>query len=65
MQGPQQFYSWQVYHKILKISPSMYKPPRPVTQKNLHKIAPPNTRPPGACTWKIALKLQSKTKQKW
>ena len=35
MQGSHQFYSLQVYHKILKISPSMYKPPGPVTQKNL------------------------------
>ena len=33
MQGSQQFYSLQVYHKILKISPSMYKPPGLVTQK--------------------------------
>ena len=36
MQGTQQFYSLQVYHKMLKISPYMYEPPRPVTQKNLH-----------------------------
>ena len=36
MQDSQQFYSLQVYHKILKISPSMYKPLGPVTQKNLH-----------------------------
>ena len=36
MQGTQQFYSLQVYHKMLKISPYMYEPPGPVTQKNLH-----------------------------
>ena len=36
MQGSQQFYSLQVYRKIPKISPSKYKPPRPVMQKNLH-----------------------------
>ena len=36
MQGSLQFYSFQVYRKIPKISPSKYKPPRPVMQKNLH-----------------------------
>ena len=42
----------------------MYKPPKPVTQKTLRQIAPPNISPSGACTRKIALKYkvtQSKT----
>ena len=65
MQGSQQFYSLQVYHKILKISPSMYKPPGPVTQKKPPLNCPSKYKTPEACTWKIALKLQSKTKQKW
>ena len=48
------------YLKIPKVSPSIYKPPKLVTQKTLHEIAPPNKRPPrgGACTWKIALKYK-------
>ena len=44
------------YRKIPKISPSKYKPPKPVTQKPVRLMAPPNISPPGACTWKIALK---------
>ena len=36
----------------------MYKPPKPVTQKTIHYIASPNISPPGACTWKIALKYK-------
>ena len=35
-------------------------PPKPVTQKTLRWIAPPNISPPGACTWKIALKYNVK-----
>ena len=38
----------------------MYKPPKPVTQETLRSIAPPNISPPGACTWKIALKYKVK-----
>ena len=38
------------------MNPSKYKSPKPVTQKTLRYIAPPNISPPGACTWKIALK---------
>ena len=48
------------YRKIPKISPSMYNPLKPETQKTLHLIAPPNISPPGACTWKIALKYRVK-----
>ena len=38
----------------------MYKPPKPVTQKTLRLITPPNISPPGACPWKIALKYKVK-----
>ena len=38
----------------------MYKPPKPVTQKTLRYIAPPNIRPPRACTWKISLEYKVK-----
>ena len=38
----------------------MYKPPKLVTQKTLCEIARPNISPPGACTWKIALKYKVK-----
>ena len=38
----------------------MYKPPKPVTQKTLRKIAPPNRSSSGAYTWKIALKYKVK-----
>ena len=41
------------YRKIPKISPSKYTPPKPVTQKTLREIAPPN----------ILGKLPSNTKQ--
>ena len=47
MQGSQQFYSLQVYHKILKISPSMYKPPGPVTQKKPPLNCPSKYKTPG------------------
>ena len=43
------------YRKIPKISPSKYNPPKPVTQKALRQIAPPNISP-----WKIALKYKVK-----
>ena len=49
--------------KIPKISPSKYKPPKPLTQKTLREIAPPNISPPGACTWKIALKYKLKQRE--
>ena len=42
--------------KIPKISPSKYKPPKPVTQNHPSKYKPP----PGVCTWKIALKYKGK-----
>ena len=41
------------YRKIPKIGPSMYKPPKLVTQKAFRKITPSNISPPGACTWKL------------
>ena len=50
----------KVYHKIPKISLSKYKPPKPVMQKTLHLIAPPNISHLGACTWKVALKYKVK-----
>ena len=48
------------YRKIPKITPSKYKRPKPVTQKTLRYIAPPNISPPGACTWKIVFKYKGK-----
>ena len=50
----------RIYRKIPKISPSKYKPPKPVTQKTLRLIPPPNISSPGACTWKIALRYKVK-----
>ena len=44
------------YRKIPKISPSMYKPPKLVTQKDPPLNSPSKYKLPGACTWKIALK---------
>ena len=49
-----------IYCKIPKTSPSKCKPPKPVTQKTLHQITPPNVSAAGACTWKIALKYKVK-----
>ena len=45
------------------MKPSKYKPPKPVTQKTLREIAPPNISLPlaGACTWKIGLKYKAET----
>ena len=51
------------YRKIPKISPSKYKPPKPVTQKNPPLSAPPNISPPGACTWKVTLKYNVKQRK--
>ena len=48
------------YRKIPKISPSKYKPPKPVTQKNPPLNRPSKYKPPGACTRKIALKYKLK-----
>ena len=52
------------YRKITKISPcitpSNYKLHKIVTQKTLREIAPPTISPPGACTWKIAVKYKVK-----
>ena len=42
------------------MSPSKYKPPKPVTQKNPPLNCPSKYKPPGACTWKIALKYKVK-----
>ena len=40
---------------VMKISPSMYKPPKPVTQNR-----PSKYMPPGACTWKTTPKYKVK-----
>ena len=41
----------------------MYKPPKPVTQKNPPLNRPSKYKSPGACTWKIALKYKVKQSQ--
>ena len=46
--------------KIPKISPSKYKPPKPVTQKNPPLNRPSKYESPGAWTRKIALKYKVK-----
>ena len=38
----------------------MYKPPKPVTKKNPPLNRPSKYKPPGACTWQIALKYKVK-----
>ena len=48
------------YRKIPKISSSMYKPPKPVTEKTLRKIAPPNISPPRGLVLESALKYNVK-----
>ena len=53
------------YRKIPKISPSMYKPlqiqaPQTGNAKNPPLNRPSKYKPPGACTWKIALKYKVK-----
>ena len=51
----------QRHRKIPKISPSKYKPPKPVKPiKNPPLNHPSKYKPPGACTWKIALKYKVK-----
>ena len=52
------------YRKIPKISPSKYKPPKRVTQKNPRYITPPNISPPGGLYLENYPQIQSKTKQK-
>ena len=52
--------SFIAYRKIPKISPSKYKPTKPVTQKKTLLNRPTKYKPPGACTWKIALKYKVK-----
>ena len=51
------------YRKIPKISPSMYKPPKLVTQKTLREIALPNISPPGGLYLEIALKYKVKQRK--
>ena len=46
------------YRKMPKITPSKYKPPKPVTQKIIHLIAPPNISSRGL----VLGKLPSNTK---
>ena len=58
--------SGKKYRKIPKISSSMYKPPKPVTQKTLRSIAPPNISPPptpGGLYLENCPQIQSKTKE--
>ena len=57
------------YHKIPKISPSMYKPlqiqaPLTGNAKNPPLNRPSKYKPLGACTWKIALKYKEKQSKK-
>ena len=51
------------YRKIPKISPSMYKPPKLVTQNTFREIAPPNISPPGGSYLEIALKYKVKQRK--
>ena len=48
------------YRKIPKISPPMYKPPQTGNAKNPPLNRPSKYKPPGACTWKVALKYKVK-----
>ena len=41
----------------------MYKPPKPVTQKTLRSIAPPNISLPGVLYLEIALKYKVKQRK--
>ena len=50
--------------KFPEISPSKYKPPKPVTQKTLRLIAPPNISPPGGLYLENCPQTQSKAKHK-
>ena len=52
-----------IYRKIPKISPSKYKPPKPVMQKTLCWIAPLNIIPPGGLYLEIALKYKVKQRK--
>ena len=54
----------QRYRKILKISPHMYKPPKPVRQKTLLKNHPSKYKPPGDLYLENCPQMQSKTKPK-
>ena len=57
------FSVFSIYLKIPKISPSKYKPPKLVMQKNHPLNRPSKYKPPGACPWKIALKFKVKQSQ--
>ena len=52
------------YRKIPKISLSIYKPPQTRNAKNplLNRLS--KYKPPGTCTWKIALKYRVKHSKK-
>ena len=54
------------YHKIPKISPSMYKP-QTGNVKNPPLNRPSKYKPPGGmyCTWKIALKVKQSNNSKF
>ena len=58
------------YRKILKISPSMYKPlqiqaPQTRNAKNPPLNRPSKYKPPGGLYLENCPQIQSKTKQKW
>ena len=48
------------YRKIPKISPSKYKPPKPVTRKNPPLNGPSKHKPPGDLNSEIVLKYEAK-----
>ena len=59
--------AYEAYRKIPKISPSMYKPLQIQASQTGNAKHPPlncsskyKPPPPGACTWKIALKYKLK-----
>ena len=49
-----------IYRKIPKISPSMYKPPKLITQKNPPLNRPSEYKPPRGMYLEIALKYKRK-----
>ena len=68
LESSKKFYQ---YRKIPKISPSKYKPPKPMTQKTFRSIASPppptpcpNCKLPGGLYFENCPQIQSKTKQK-
>ena len=52
------------YRKILKIRPSMYKPPKMTNAKNPPLNHPSKYKPPGGLNFENCPQRQSNTKQK-